>query len=188
MGQIEKDVVELQGTLGELEQIESEFNESFFTYRGKATAGITAFLEKAEVPVAKDAQDFLAKKTKFFADSKRVFLKFRKFITGVAGGIEEFREIAKSTIDPEKDSPTQFKAKLNSMRDNAIRLSNLMMALRNSGFDPRNKQNIKNAMIRISLEEIPLEVPPSTTLETLSTPQDIQSMSDEELRRIVGGG
>ncbi len=163
---IEKEVIDLQGTLTELRAIEEQFNPDFFTYRGKGRAFFTALAEKAEVPVPKAAQTFLRERSKFFADSKRVFLKFRKFITGVAGGIEEFREIAKATIDPESDSPTQFKAKFESMRDNAIRTSNLLLAIKNSGLEP-NKANIKSALSITPLKSIPLKVSPNSTLETL---------------------
>lgn len=170
VAKIEKDVIDLQSTLGELRAIEEQFNPDFFTFRGKGKAFFTALAEKAEIPVGKAAQTFLRDRAKFFADSKRVFLKFRKFITGVAGGIEEFREIAKATIDPEKDSPTQFRAKFESMRDNAIRTSNLLLAIRNSGLEP-SKTNIKSVLSVTPLGNIPLQVSPNATLETLGIQQ-----------------
>ena len=165
--QIEKDVVELQATLGELEAVNQQFNPDFFTFRGKGKAFFTAQAEKLEIPVSQASKEFLSNRSKFFADSKRVFLKFRKFITGVAGGIEEFREIAKATIDPEKDSPTQFTAKMSSMRDNATRVSNMLLAIRNSGLDPRNKKNIADITKQVKLEDVPLEVNPNITIEGL---------------------
>lgn len=195
-GQIEKDVIDLQTTLGELNQINEDYNEDFFTYRGRGKAYFTALAEKAEVPVSKAAKDFLSQKTKFFADAKRVFLKFRKFITGVAGGIEEFKEIAKATIDPESDSPTQFKAKMTSMRDNAVRVSNLLLAIRNSGLDDKDKTVFKDALSLVPFDSIPLEVNENITLESLiqepkgksktDIPDDIKAMSDEELKRLAG--
>ena len=166
-GQIEKDVIDLQTTLGELEQINKDYNDDFFTYRGRGKAYFTALAEKAEVPVGQAAKDFLSAKTKFFADAKRVFLKFRKFITGVAGGIEEFKEIAKATIDPESDSPTQFKAKMTSMRDNALRVSNLLLAIRNSGLDETDKSVFRDTLSIIPFDSIPLEVNENITLESL---------------------
>ncbi len=191
---LEKDVIDLQGTLTELGAIEKQFNEDFFTFRGKGRAFFTALGEKAEIPVGKAATQFLKRRTKFFADSKRVFLKFRKFITGVAGGIEEFKEIAKATIDPEKDSPTQFRAKLESMRDNAIRTSNLLLALKNSGLQP-TKANIKAAVSLTPLTSIPLEISPDVNLQTLGAGQsertirtpESQAASDEEIIRILQG-
>lgn len=173
---IEKDVIDLQGTLQELESINQQFNEDFFTFRGKGRAFFTALAEKAEIPVGQAATTFLKDRSKFFADSKRVFLKFRKFITGVAGGIEEFREIAKATIDPEKDSPTQFNAKLESMRDNAIRTSNLLLAIRNSGLEP-NKTNIKSALSITPLGNIPLQVSPNVNLQTLTGQQQATGLA-----------
>lgn len=167
-GQIEKDVIDLQTTLGELNQINEDYNEDFFTYRGRGKAYFTALAEKAEMPVSKAAKEFLSQKTKFFADAKRVFLKFRKFITGVAGGIEEFKEIAKATIDPESDSPTQFKAKMTSMRDNAVRVSNLLLAIRNSGLDDKDKSVFKDALSLVPFDSIPLEVDENITLESLT--------------------
>ncbi len=167
---IEKDVIDLQATLQELGAIEKQFNPGFFTFRGKGRAFFTALGEKLEIPTGKAATTFLKERSKFFADSKRVFLKFRKFITGVAGGIEEFKEIAKATIDPEGDSPTEFLAKFESMRDNAIRTSNLMLAIQNSGLKP-TKTNIKNALSLTPLSDIPLEIAPDVTLQTLGSQQ-----------------
>lgn len=166
-GKIEQDIVELQTTLTELEAIDKQFNEEFFTYIGKGSAAVTAFFEKAKIPVGKARQKFLGNKTTFFADAKRVFLKFRKFITGVAGGIEEFREIAKATIDPESDSPTQFKAKMKSMRDNAVRTRNVLLAIRNSGLNADDPEIRKQVFTGISLGAIPLDVPGTVTLESL---------------------
>jgi len=166
-GQIEKDVIDLQTTLGELNQINKDYNEDFFTYRGRGKAYLTALAEKAEIPVGEATKQFLSQKTKFFADAKRVFLKFRKFITGVAGGIEEFKEIAKATIDPESDSPTQFQAKMTSMRDNAIRVSNLLLAIRNSGLDDKDKTVLKDVLSLVPFDSIPLKVDENITLESL---------------------
>lgn len=181
-GQIEKDVIDLQSTLGELDVINKDFDKDFFTFRGKGKAFLTAFAEKAEIPVSKAAKEFLGQKTKFFADAKRVFLKFRKFITGVAGGIEEFKEIAKATIDPESDSPTQFQAKMKSMRDNAVRVSNLLIAIRNSGLDDKDKTVFKNALSLIPFDSIPLEVNENITLEALTGQQ--QTTGVDELTKI----
>jgi len=189
--QLEKDVIELQSTLGELKAIEQQFEPDFFTYRGKGQTFFTGLAEKLEVPMPQAATDFLKRRTKFFADSKRVFLKFRKFITGVAGGIEEFREIAKATIDPESDSPTEFQAKFASMRDNAVRVSNLLLAIRNSGLDASDESIIKSALDLVPLQKVPLDINQNATLESLSgqqgiIPDDIRSMTNEELRRLAG--
>ena len=165
---LENDIIELQGTLAELEAIDKQFDEDFFTYRGRAKTYFTALAEKLEIPVSQAQREFLKRKTKFFADSKRVFLKFRKFITGVAGGIEEFREIAKATIDPEEDSSTQFKSKFDSMRDNAIRTQNVLLAIRNSGLDPNNKAIQRQVFRGLNLKNIPLDVPGTVTLDTLT--------------------
>ena len=192
-GQIEKDVIELQATLTELETIEKEFDEDFFTFRGKGRAFFTDLAAQLEIPTSQAQKDFLTRKTKFFADSKRVFLKFRKFITGVAGGIEEFKEIAKATIDPEKGSGIAFKAKFDSMRDNAIRTQNVLLAIRNSGLDPDNKAIQEQIFRGLPLKSIPIDVPGNVTLESLlqpkqeteqeriELPEDLSSISPDDL-------
>ena len=165
---LEKEIVDLEGTMGELDVIDEQIDPNFFVTLdvknpfgdSKVAAAATAFGEKFGLSPSESRKKFLDDRTKFFADSKRVFLKFRKFITGVAGGIEEFKEIAKSTIDPEKDSETQFSAKMRSMRDNAVRLNNLMRSIRESGFEP-NEQNIKSALDKAGgIQNIPLESTP----------------------------
>ncbi len=189
---IEKDIIDLTTTLAELEAINKQVNDDFLTFRGKGRAFFTGLAEKAEIPVGKAHQQFLSDRTEFFADSKRVFLEFRKFITGVAGGIEEFKEIAKATIDPEKDSPTQFKAKMKSMSDNAKRTRNVLLAMRNSGVDPQNSSNRKRVFSGISLGSIPLDVSPSITLDALQvqpnrntlTPADLDNLTLEQLQNL----
>ncbi len=167
--QIEKDIIGLQETLTELGAIKEQFDPEFFTFRGKGKAFFTDLARQLEIPVSQAQKDFLTKKTKFFADSKRVFLKFRKFITGVAGGIEEFREIAKATIDPEKGSDIAFLAKFDSMRDNAIRTQNVLLAMRNSGLDPKNIAQRRQVFRGRSLKTVPLQVSGNVTLDTLGT-------------------
>jgi hypothetical protein len=150
IAKIEKDLIDLQSTVGELDVIKDDFDPNFFlTFDPKNPLGdskfsafITERARKFGVTPSAARQDFLDRKTKFFADSKRVFLKFRKFITGVAGGMQEFKEIAKSTIDPEKDSDISFMAKMRSMRENAMRLDKIMRTIRDKGFEP-TKDNIK---------------------------------------------
>lgn len=180
---IEQDIIELDTTMAELDTINEQISDEYFTFRGKGKAFFTALAEKLEIPVGAAHQQFLSDRTKFFADSKRVFLKFRKFITGVAGGIEEFREIAKATIDPENDSPTQFKAKMKSMRENVTRTRNVLMAIRNSGLD-LNDPAVRNQVFRgLQLGAVPLEVPEDVTLETLYNPSasETQKLTPDEI-------
>lgn len=178
---IEKDIIDLNSTLAELDVINEQINPDFFTFRGKGAAFFTALGEKLEVPVPQAAKEFLSAKTKFFADSKRVFLIFRKFITGVAGGITEFKEIAKATIDPENDSITEFKSKTKSMEDNVKRTINVLLAMRNSGLDAQNPAVRRQVFRGTSLSNIPIDVPPNITLESLQ--QTNTRTQAEETRR-----
>ena len=167
---IETDIIDLQETLTELEAIREQFDPDFFTFRGKGKAFFTDLARQAEIPVGQAQKDFLTRKTKFTADSERVFLKFRKFITGVAGGIQEFNEISKATINPEKGSDIQFQAKFSSMKDNAIRTQNVLLAMKNSGLDISNPAQRQRVFSGRSLESVPLLVPNNVTLETLNSP------------------
>ncbi len=182
---IEKDIIDLNSTLAELDAIEKQINPDFFTFRGKGAAFFTALSEKLEIPVPQAAKEFLSAKTKFFADSKRVFLKFRKFITGVAGGITEFKEIQKAAIDPEGDSETEFKAKMKSMRDNVTRTKNVLLAIRNSGLNPNNPADRRQVFKGLSLKSIPLEVPPNVTLDTLQGQQGLTPNEEAEFQQLL---
>ncbi len=171
---LEKDITDLTITLGELDVISQEFSDEFFTVKGRADAFFSGKALELGIPVPEARKQFLAKKTKFFADAKRVFLVFRKFITGVAGGIEEFKEIAKASIDPEKGSGIEFRSKMQSMKDNAIRTRNVLLAMRNSGLDPASPGDRRTAFKGRALSSIPLDVSQNVTLDTLggvSTPK-----------------
>lgn len=186
---IEKDLIDINSTLSEIDVIEDQFNDDFFTYRGKGTAFFSGLAEKLEIPIPKAQSDFLEEKTKFFADSKRVFLKFRKFITGVAGGIQEFNEIAKAAINPEKDSPTEFKAKITSMRDNAKRTRNVMLAMSNSGLDPNNESDRQKVFSGLSLSNVPIDMPENATLESIQpkTMTATNPTTGEQIQSLDGG-
>lgn len=182
---IEKDIIDLNTTLAELDAIETQINPDFFTFRGKGKAFFTALGEKFEIPVPQAAKEFLSNKTKFFADSKRVFLKFRKFITGVAGGITEFKEIQKAAIDPEGDSETEFRSKFDSMRDNALRTKNVLLAMRNSGIDPKNPSNRRRIFNGLSLSNIPIDVSPTITLDALQGQQGLNVTEEARFQQLL---
>jgi hypothetical protein len=201
-GKLEKDIIDLSQTLTELGSLQGRMEpdafggdftfEDFFTVPGRVNAKITDIATQLKIPRSEAAKKFLTAKATFGADAKRVFLKFRKFITGVAGGAKEFDEIRKASIDPEKGSSITFKARFESMRDSALRTQNMLLAMRNSGLDPNSAKDRRIAFSGKSINDIPLEVSPDVTIDTLNQLNagslvPVKDLSDEELLREIGG-
>jgi hypothetical protein len=133
---LEQDIIGLNDTIATLEDIGVNFEPAFQTFAGKVRAGGEAFLERVfRVPPAKTEAflksigitkesdpTFLERLTTFETTAYERLNQAIKEITGVAVRPEERPRIAKQTVDPAEDSPTQFKAK----RKEALRIANQM--------------------------------------------------------------
>ena len=110
---IEKDIIAGQKTIGSLNEAEKIFDPSFLTVEGKGRAFISSQAEKLGFSTDKE---YLEARTKWRNQAKSAFLVYRKWVTGVAGGEKEFKEIAKAFPDPERNSPTEYMANLEQTR------------------------------------------------------------------------
>ena len=112
---IQKQLMEADEVLRETTGMEQYYKPEFNTYSGQLQAWIGGKAEKLgmEPPDKKLLEDY----SKWKMSSMRGFLKWRKWITGVAGGEREMEQIAKSFYNPETDSPTEFQAKVQAMKD-----------------------------------------------------------------------
>ncbi|MCK5236482.1 MAG: hypothetical protein KAR06_05790, partial [Deltaproteobacteria bacterium] len=112
--EIQTKMLELDEKIGGLDEMERTFTPEFLTYKGKIDAATVSLLQKVGF---KTKGQFLEARSKWFAQAKTAFLAYRKSVTGVAGGEKEFKEIAKAFPNPDTDSPSQFTAKLNQVRE-----------------------------------------------------------------------
>lgn len=162
---IEKDILANAQTIRGLERSLELFEPDFLTVQGKIRGKIEKVTDlfRSRDP---DVQSFLGRQRTFITNAKREFLKFRKFITGVAGGIEEFKEIAKAFPDVENMSPTEFMAAGKEAIRSSKQIINLLDAIR-SGGQEINKANVGAALKQVSLQDIPEMTPRGTTLQDL---------------------
>lgn len=85
------------------------FKDEYLTFKGQWKAGLAPWKEKLGMDID---EAWLDARQQWYQLSKAQFLAYRKWVTGVAGGEKEMAEIAKSYPDPDKNSPTEYKANL----------------------------------------------------------------------------
>ena len=128
-GEIEVRIIDATESLGRLETIEGQFRPEFLERLPKAGAAILAEVEKLGFELSPDEQQFV---TDFatFARNAQEFLNLEiKRITGAQMSEAEAARLSRGIPDPQKDSPTQFAAKLASataeIRASVFRLGQL---------------------------------------------------------------
>jgi hypothetical protein len=162
---LEKDIIELENNVAAFDEIEGTLEDSFLRLKGWAKAGLQKQAEIFGIPIN---AEFLGRRSVFQQRAQSAFLKWRKFITGVAGGPQELKEIAKSFPDPSKNSPTEFRAKLNSAREITRRAIRRMKILRARGIESPSRKDYATIPLNSTLLDGPAQpstVAPITTAD-----------------------
>lgn len=107
--EIANQILDLDKRIGSLDEMSRLFREEFLTFGGKGKAIEARILQKAGF---KTQEEYTQARSRWMAQSKSAFLEYRKWVTGVAGGEKEFKEIAKAFPDPERNSPQEYEANL----------------------------------------------------------------------------
>jgi hypothetical protein len=145
---LEQDIIDGSTKIESLDEIERLFKPEYLTYMGKGQAAYEKYAEKMGIPVD---TDFLASLTKWHQEAKTTFFIWRKWVTGVAGGEKEMKDIAKSFPDPQRNSPTQFRANLEQARKTTKKLIIKLNMYRAAGI----KNPTKEQLAEMKLEDIP---------------------------------
>lgn len=119
-GFLEREIVDLDRASVLVNRSLETLQDSFLTYGGKLQAGMERVGEKAGMAVD---TEFLRARSTWMATAQRNLLDYRHKITGVAGKPEEYADIAKAAPDPERNSPTEFRAKATEL----VRIGNKLM-------------------------------------------------------------
>ncbi|MHA2068668.1 MAG: hypothetical protein ACXABY_30260, partial [Candidatus Thorarchaeota archaeon] len=109
--------------------------------------------------------------------SKAAFLAYRKWVTGVAGGENEMKEIAKSYPNPDTNSYTQFMANLRAARRTAYQLEQRYKNVLATGIDRPSPKQIRDIGGDYRSIPTPYDEPETPTVDI--TPNEAR----EELRR-----
>jgi len=145
---LEQDIIDGSTKIESLDEIERLFKPEYLTYMGKGQAAYEKYAEKMGIPVD---TDFLASLTKWHQEAKTTFFIWKKWVTGVAGGEKEMRDIAKSFPDPQRNSPTEFRANLEQARKTTKKLIIKLNMYRAAGI----KNPTKEQLAEMKLEDIP---------------------------------
>lgn len=127
---LEKEQMQAEQRLSALDDIESSFKDEYLTYKGVAKGYLQKTLNKAGFL---DEPTFLKNRSEWFVGAQAELLKWRKWVTGVAGGEREYGEIAKSWPDPNTNSPSEFKSNLKATKRNIKKVLNWTQITRVQG-------------------------------------------------------
>lgn len=134
--QLQKDIIELDTNLGDLGAMYESMDWNAFTYGDRVKTYSLAELEKVSPDLlSKEQKDFLGKRTAQRQSIDRFMLKWRKYITGVAGGEKEMRAIEDSILN-KRLSPSEAKGALNSLFKKIARDRDVKMRLLQNGISP----------------------------------------------------
>ena len=115
----------------------------------------------------------------WFRQAEADFIAYRKWATGVAGGEKEMAEIATSFPDPVKNSPTEYRANLDSIEETTKRVLQLNTEFLNSGIDIRQPIDQIFTQIQskgINIGEAPGKgtTPSAPAVDTLTMKQEVE--------------
>lgn len=113
-GDLETSLIQSAENLAQLRTISGQFDSEFLTYVGKLKAGGATALDKLGI-APEAAQDYLDRYTQFTANSIDQLNNYIKQVTGAQMTIQEADRIRKGMPDAERDSPTQFKSKMDQV-------------------------------------------------------------------------
>lgn len=121
---VEKEIIEGVKNIQSFQETTKKFKPEYLTYLGQAENKINQVMDKAGV-AGKERQGRIKEYSEWFRGAKADFIAYRKWATGVAGGEKEMAEIATSFPDPVKNSPSQYKANLESIEETTKRVLQL---------------------------------------------------------------
>jgi hypothetical protein len=172
--ELEKGVIKAADHIAVFNRMEMMTDPEFLTYMGQLRKGGEKLAEKAKLPVD---TSFLNNYSEWYQVSKAAFLAYRKWVTGVAGGENEMKEIAKSYPNPDTNSYTQFMANLRAARRTAYQLEQRYKNVLATGIDRPSPKQIRDIGGDYRSIPTPYDEPETPTVDI--TPNEAR----EELRR-----
>ena len=132
IGQIQTDMMDIQESIADLEDIQKSFDPSFQTFMTRGEAAFLAILEKGGKDLKPEDEKLVGDVAVYKQNAWDAVNAYIKYLTGAQMSEAEARRIMKSFPDPrlglsEGDSPTEYKRKL----DGVLRKARLSLA-RNS--------------------------------------------------------
>ncbi|KKN49885.1 hypothetical protein LCGC14_0638110 [marine sediment metagenome] len=181
---IEDMILELEQVDTTLDQMMENYEPSFLTFPGQLGAGAQKYAEKI-TGSALLGKEYLAKRSTWLANAKDSFLRYRKFITGVAARPEEKADIAEAVPDPTKNSPTEFEAKVDATRRLNERWKWKLRLYRQAGIaSPTQKE-----LSKISWTDInPREMTAERQQEMINRIKGLSTLQDTTAPSVSGRG
>lgn len=117
---LEENILQSTGQFDEVFRIEERFDPRFLEIPTKLTNYFNSLVEKFGGDLTPQEADDLAKFTDFQRSSYQALNKYIKYITGAQMSEAEAKRLTKGFPNPDKDSPTQFLTKLNSLQEELL--------------------------------------------------------------------
>lgn len=176
--EVEKDIKSSIESVSSLVGILENFDRDFLTTQGKFKAKLNKMADIFDKPDLFGGREFANRQTAFISQAKTAFLTLRKHFTGVAGGIKELEQIAKSFPDADPDffkgdTPDQFKTKALGSIKSSMKAINLLTLMRNEGLEV-TQANVTEQIRRLPIGNVPLEIPQGATVSDILGNQTVQ--------------
>lgn len=110
---LQQSILDADAGLVRIDDIARQFDAEFLTAGGRTKSLFTKAMDFIDPKsLSKEDKDFLTKRSTFMQDAAENINLYIKAITGAQVSVAEAGRLSKAQPDPEKDSPTEFKAKL----------------------------------------------------------------------------
>lgn len=119
--------------------LRGSMEQEFQTYPGQAKQWLLTTGEKMGMSPGKDNQKYVERFSTFYAKAKNLHSTILKNLSGLAVTATEEQRIKAFTIDPDKDSFTQSKSKLQNLEDD------LQSVIARTNYIRKHGMSIKNA-------------------------------------------
>jgi hypothetical protein len=171
MGAIETDMKDTSVSLSALKGIMESYKPEYLDLYAPVKAKLGHVASKVGFPklFGKDNRKFTDERDAFMQGAYEAFVKFRKQITGVAGGMQELQMIAKAFPDVQDDDPKQFESKANAAIRNSERALRVLDDMKKNGIDI-NQTNFTKAVKEQGIEwDLPKGFAPGTASQDVAT-------------------
>lgn len=138
MNDVEKYLLNSGDQMRMLKEIKSLYKPEYQTYEGQVKGWLSNQQEKMGIPLSEDQQRFLGDYTGYRRSAYEMQSKILNQLSGAAVTEHEAKRIKGFTVDPEKDSPTALKSKLEGFEQSLRRTVARTNYIRKHGISLKN--------------------------------------------------
>lgn len=152
--QIQKEALDLQNALQDLDHVGASFDDFYLTYWGKGYKGLLRQANKLGIPLTQDQRQYIRNHRQLTQSAQEIFNKYRKYITGAQATMNEIEFLKQAMLNPDL-SPEEFKGAYETYRNSIMRALRLRRAITRQGITPDSPEfnSMLNDMYKSGVDE-----------------------------------